>query len=323
MKVFLPAGMHSRVTTHATPFVGTSSAEIDLLLEVWGADQSEEALVVVEASGSARTSHLVPRQFRSFQYGLQEAPVVHGSATNDEATVSVVQLPSIDASKKYFRGEIALERLEYPLWVRDNARIIVQTPLLSPMRPCPFLKGAAAAEVAANDLTGWEARKTECSEVPDKQVIRFQLLHNDAADLKLDFVSSPPATANPVSWSADKALNVRANLTSITGEANAQRALFLAGALAGLSGGLVPFLFEMLSRAFVRSREPESSPGDHRRPQERLVRAAPGEPESVSAPGRSIERDARSAGVVLLLVMLSMAIAFVRRRRSSGRNGPT
>ncbi|MFS8095856.1 hypothetical protein LFM09_01845 [Lentzea alba] len=137
------------------------------------------------------------------------------------------------------RWSMQIEVLLRPLWpfaVRDNARVVLRTPLFHGVVQC--------AELDPPDCRQPEPLEEEAMTVQ---------LELDRSEWKTDLLHPAPGEADRADltdsttwWTAPKMLRVTGNYVNINAEAAGQRRLFLAGLLAGFALGLVPVVVEKI-----------------------------------------------------------------------------
>jgi hypothetical protein len=143
--------------------------------------------------------------------------------------------------------------------VRENARVVLQTPTLKGPQPCLFADQLANA---GRDLIFGTFKFVDMLQrcpltiggVKSHQQVSIEM---ETVNLRVDYMHPQPVEQGKFEWSSTMALQARANLVDINEEAKGQRLLFAAGITAGLATGVLSIGLERIYRSvqprFTRS----------------------------------------------------------------------
>lgn len=134
-----------------------------------------------------------------------------------------------------------------PLWpfaVRDNARVVVQSPLFHGAVGCRDL------DVTVRNLKQGRRSDTSCGRAEEESETEV-VLDIERAEWKSDLLDPEPFDGRQrgyfdgaTRWISTQPIRVTGNYVNINAEAAGQRSLFLAGLMAGFALGLVPVIIE-------------------------------------------------------------------------------
>ena len=209
--------------------------------------------LVLELDGGARVQgNAGVRSFTWVKDGAQitvDGPHKSSDET-DHVVLHVTPAPVfVHENGETSRRTLQIEVLLRPLWpfaVRDNARVVLRTPLLLGWVRCgdPIR--------SRSDCRRFEQR--------DEEAITVQL-ELDRAEWKTDLLHPAPAEGrrpdmadSTTWWTAPGLIRVTGNYVNINAEAAGQRWLFLSGLLAGFALGLVPVVIEKVRFPTGRTR---------------------------------------------------------------------
>lgn len=250
-------GTRVRTFNEPDPMMGLDPGTIHLSFE-FGEHEPVPFDMILELRGGAR----VPDNtgIRAFTWEEDGAQItVDGPHRRQDDTDHVVlhvtpKPPFVHENGETSRWSLQIEVLLRPLWpfaVRDNARVVLRTPLFEGLVQCTDIMRPQP-----------DCRRPEPLD-EESTTVQLEL---DRAEWKTDLLHPAPGEGSRVDmsdsttwWTASGLIRVTGNYVNINAEAAGQRWLFLSGLLAGFALGLVPVVVEKL-RPGARPRRGTSAP---------------------------------------------------------------